>query len=179
MTETAYYTRKNLISAFLLGLVIGFGSYYTWINAPFQKNETEGTKATSEIVGEMNTGENVDIATIGSIINNTNDVDIKVSDQAEGMKVVIDSARLGTSSWIAVRETRGSELANILGAGRYDAGNYESLEIELSRNTVDGNQYYVVIYEDDGDRIFDWKKDKLVKNGDEIIKFGFKAIRIK
>ncbi len=180
MSETAYYTRKNLIIAFIIGLIVGFGSYYVWDTAPFQSD-----KADEAVQEEVEVQKDQENDLVGDNLENpsTNIGDgntITMNDQPAGMRVVLTSASFGTSVWVAVREDIGGEAGSILGAGRFDAGDYTNAEIELLRNTLEESEYLVVMYEDDGDREFDHKKDILITqlNGAPVT-YGFSAIRIK
>ncbi|MFC1720903.1 hypothetical protein ACFL0K_01475 [Patescibacteria group bacterium] len=176
MSETAYYTKKNLIIAFIIGLIVGFGSYYVWDTAPFQSSDDE--KKTEEVVGDKNdmVGDNLQdpSSTITSGINT-----ITIGGQPAGLRVVLDSASFSASTWVAVREDLGGELGNILGASRFDVGDYTNAEIDLLRNTSEGSKYHVVMYKDDGDKEFDHKKDVLVEGSNGVVKYTFSAIRIK
>lgn len=80
---------------------------------------------------------------------------ITVSDQNPGPIASLDSLTLEADSWVAIHEDNIGELGNILGASRFDSGEYVGAEISLIRGTIVGNTYYAVIYEDDGDRAFD------------------------
>jgi len=174
MSETAYYTRKNLIIAFIIGLIVGFGSYYVWDTAPFQSNENPK----GEIKGNQGdvTGDNIENPSTNTGDENT----ITINNQPAGLRVVLNSASFESSVWVAVREDVGGELGSILGAARFDVGLYTDAEIELLRNTLEESKYHVVMYEDDGDREFDHKKDTLITRLDGTpITYGFSAIRIK
>ncbi len=179
MTETAYYTRKNLITAFIIGFIIGLGSYYIWDTAPFQNKNTDVEQNEKILIKEEITPEDE----IKNEIMETKNNSVSVNDQLAGLKVNIDFLNINKESWIAIRETnKDGSLANILGAVRYPAGTHNNVEIELSRNTVEDEQYYVVIYLDDGNKKeFDFReKDILLtdENG-EVVKFGFKTLRTK
>lgn len=87
---------------------------------------------------------------------------VSVEDQAAGMTVRIKAATLAQIGWIAVRDADGRTL----GAGRFEAGAHESVEVPLLRATIAGERYQVLIYVDDGDKIFDLHKDILVMRAD-------------
>ena len=71
-------------------------------------------------------------------------------------------ATLVQVGWIAVRDSNGRTL----GAGRLEAGTYANVEVPLLRATRAGERYQVLIYVDDGDRIFDLHEDILVTRPD-------------
>jgi len=64
--------------------------------------------------------------------------------------------------WIAVRDSNGRTL----GAGRFEAGTHSNVEVPLLRTTLTGQSYQVLIYVDDGDRVFDLHSDILVTRSD-------------
>lgn len=85
---------------------------------------------------------------------------LDVANQPAGESVMVTGITVDKVSWIAVREPDGSR---VLGAARIDPGT-RSVTVSLLRATTAGNRYEVVIYEDDGDRAFDMKKDIVVGN---------------
>lgn len=84
-----------------------------------------------------------------------------VIDQSAGGVVYISQLVFVEESWIAIREDNNGDLGNILGARRYPAGTHTGA-VELLRNTESGQTYYAVVYIDDGDKIFNHKKDVLL-----------------
>ena len=85
---------------------------------------------------------------------------VEVADQPAGMTVAVASAKLAEMGWVAVRDNGGRTL----GAARLDAGAHAGIVVELLRGTLAGERYQVLIYIDDGDRVFDLYKDSLVMN---------------
>jgi hypothetical protein len=98
---------------------------------------------------------------------------VTVADQPAGSLVTVKSARLDTTGWLAVRDSRGW----ILGAARLEAGVHEAVEVPLLRSTTAGESYQVLLYADDGDKTFDFKKDALVMNSDgSVVGTTFSAV---
>jgi hypothetical protein len=87
---------------------------------------------------------------------------VSVKDQPAGSVVVVASATLPQMGWVAVRDADGKTL----GAARLDAGTHEAVQVPLLRNTETGQKYQVLLYIDDGDKMFDLHKDTLVMNAD-------------
>jgi hypothetical protein len=87
---------------------------------------------------------------------------VAASNQPAGSSVEVSSMTLARKSWLAVMASDGS----ILGAGLFPA-DATSGTIPLQRDTVAGSTYEVVIYADDGDDIFNFRKDLLVMNTDK------------
>ena len=87
---------------------------------------------------------------------------IVVEDQSAGTRIVVKEATLVQVGWIAVRDRDGRTL----GAGRFEVGSHANVEVPLLRATRAGERYQVLIYVDDGDRIFDLHEDILVTRPD-------------
>lgn len=87
---------------------------------------------------------------------------VTVVDQPAGGVVKITSVTLAQLGWVAVRDSNG----RVLGAGRFEAGTSKNVVVELLRNTVARQKYQVLLYVDDGDKLFDLHKDSLVMNAD-------------
>lgn len=96
---------------------------------------------------------------------------ITVNDQAAGMTITLGEVHMPVASgWIAVHElnTDGS-LGRVLGASRYtEADGLKPTTVEsVSRPTVAGKTYRVVIYNENGDKKFGIAAgDKLVTKAD-------------
>ena len=144
--NTALYQKNHIVGAFLVGLVIGLGAYFVWDN--------QGNLANRDVQDTKQGGKGDQ--TDSAMMESKNSV--SVSDQLAGFAVQIDRATLAEDGWIVIAEDVEGEPAYLLGASRRDAGTYENVDVELLRNTEEGNTYYAVIYKDDGDKQFDNKK---------------------
>ena len=176
MEEEKKYTKNNIIISFLIGVLIGFGSYYLYDNVDAIKNIKRSgadNKIKNEAVTDIDNSEDL-------YSSNTHQQNkIIVNDQPAGMRVMIESVSMDQVGWVVVREDRNGEFGNILGAQRFDIGSSNG-EVELLRNTVEGGTYYAVIYGDDGDMKFDYEKDTpILSDNEEPIFVEFKAIRIR
>lgn len=87
---------------------------------------------------------------------------VSVSDQPAGDKVAVNSVYLPQMGWVAVRDSSG----HVLGAARLDAGTHSDVQVDLLRNTEAGEHYQVLLYIDDGDKVYDLHKDTLLTNSD-------------
>lgn len=96
---------------------------------------------------------------------------VVVEDQAAGSSVVVASASLTKPSWIAIKDAAGW----ILGARRFDMTSVPESSIPLLRATEAGKIYYAVIYVDDGDKAFDFKKDTVVVQAGTAVNDSFLA----
>lgn len=84
-----------------------------------------------------------------------------VADQAAGESVAVTFMDLPEGGWIAIKEL---SSGRILGAGRFPYG-ATSGSVHLLRATVPGGSYEAIVYTDDGDKLFDHKKDVMVEGG--------------
>lgn len=120
--------------------------------APYWESEG-GTLSTTSVFGPIS-GET-------STITGSNE-SVEAGDQRAGMSVKVQRLILAQMGWVAVRDADGRTL----GAGRFEAGSHTDVVVPLLRATSAGERYQVLIYVDDGDKLFDLHKDILV-TGDE------------
>ena len=85
---------------------------------------------------------------------------VTAGDQKAGQSVMVDSVSAEHLTWVAVRDSKGW----VLGAARVEAGAHNDLSVPLLRATAAGGDYEVVLYVDDGDKLFDLHKDTLITN---------------
>ncbi len=88
--------------------------------------------------------------------------EVTAVDQKAGSTVTVATVTVAQTSWVAVRTADN----RILGAARLEAGSYTDVSVELLRATEAGQTYTVVVYTDDGDKMFDIHKDSLVAKAD-------------
>jgi len=170
-------TNKNqkTVVAFVAGLLVG--GLLVWMFSASSDNK----KTAEEFNQDDVQGEVSDVDEDVSVEKNTNASEkdavkkviapavvatgsgsITVEDQAPGAVVTLGSVTFPVDAgWVVVHEvnTDGS-LGNILGASRY--GLKESLTpktVELLRATTLGKTYHVVMYNDNGDKVFDKADD--------------------
>ncbi len=86
---------------------------------------------------------------------------ISVADQPAGSSVIIESVTVPPPGvWVAVRETNGAELGNVLGAVRVN-GPLSAITVPLLRAAEPGLVYAVELYRDDGGGSFDLATDSV------------------
>lgn len=92
--------------------------------------------------------------------------EVHADDQPAGDSVRVVEAKLSRVSWLAVRDDM-----RIYGAAKVTpptgGGTMSDITVPLLRNTESGKSYTVVVYADDGDGVFDFKKDSLVNGLDD------------
>lgn len=92
-----------------------------------------------------------------------------------GMSVAIEKVSLSEDAWIVVREDKEGEMANILGAVWLPKGTVSEASVELLRGTVSGKKYFVVLWGDNGDRLFGKDVDAPLYNNGKMISTTFTA----
>ena len=86
---------------------------------------------------------------------------VSVVDQPAGSTAIVESVTVPPPGvWVAVRETDGNELGNVLGAIRVN-GPQSAVSIPLLRPTEPGLSYAVELYRDDGNDVFDLASDSV------------------
>lgn len=172
MTDVQKEEGKKTIVSFVVGLLIG--GILVWAftggentekpvtqnqddtetNAN-NKNEVEGEPGDQEIAGE----EVEDTQTSNDLP--MGDGSITVLDQVAGASIAMASASYPIEEgWIGVRDFSNEKLGSILGVVRFSkTQGLVPEEIILQRPTVTGKNYAVVIFTENGDRVFNSATD--------------------
>jgi hypothetical protein len=88
-----------------------------------------------------------------------------VESQTAGGSVMVASVTSEQDGWVVAHTEKNGEVGAIIAARRINAGTTQNVEIDLlGAQTQAGNNYYVVLYNDDGDKKFDYKKDFPLKD---------------
>jgi len=145
--------KKKVMITAIVSFIVGFG--ISWIlfsvpvNAPTNTDSSvSDTEASSTEVTNASSTQSVD--GIGSI---------SVVDQVASKTVSIKSVILAHPGWIVIREDRDGQPGNILGAQWLPEGTFDDQFVELLRGMKSQNTYYAVLYNDDGNKLFDYKID--------------------
>jgi len=86
---------------------------------------------------------------------------LSVADQSAGSEVMVASvATASPGVWVAVRETVGETLGNVLGAARV-GGPRENVVVSLLRATEPSRTYALQLYRDDNNGTFDLKMNSV------------------
>lgn len=98
---------------------------------------------------------------------NTTTEDIRVGNQMHGSTVIIDSVLYTGPAWIVIHATEKTadakyRLTEIIGAKYTPLPSIDPVSIPLLKDTVEGNEYIVTLYMDNGDNIFDPRIDSQV-----------------
>jgi len=144
--------KKKITAAFLIGLIVGFGSFWLLEKDNGIVNKTKETASKSI---------NTESAVSGVLLNNVKNK-IIVHEQTADMSVTLLEVVLSQNSWVAINEDTEGVPGNILGAIRLDAGKYSFITVDLLRKMVNGKKYYATLRIDDGVTGFDLENDKLL-----------------
>src|SRR3989344_2541220 len=162
--KTLSINQKILISA-LIGFVIGASAVLVWNVS--QKQSTSNEK---KIVAEVDNNESNDVKTLNNqqmqetsvapvLVGEKDRVD--VDDQRAGSAVNVLVIELGNPGWVAIQEDHDGELGNVLGAAWFPQGTSQG-SVELLRDTIPGNTYHVVLYNDNGNKAFELGVDAMI-----------------
>lgn len=181
MEDTQKKDRLKAVVLLLIGFIVGFASHAFTVNtedsASTTKNEEtlseDGAEKTDEnvVVDEdvkiENTKPVVEEESTSNVSTNNNAVvegyTFSVADQTSGDSVQVSQVSFEKKAWIAVRDDMNGTMGNILGAYLYQEGVVQNNPIDgLLRATKPASSYYAVVYIDDGDMLFDFKKDTLL-----------------
>jgi len=100
---------------------------------------------------------------------------VRSQNQAAGSRVTIPFVSMQNGGWVAIREDNSGEMGNILGAQKLSTGVHTNVTVDLLRDTESGRVYHVVVYEEDGDGVFDQRADTLVAVNGQYIDSTFVA----
>lgn len=182
--NTLTSNQKVLIAA-LVGFIIGAGAIWVWsVSTSVPNNQSAGeTKRMAASAGDTevvvtpksggSTAKDDGVKAVAVAMDNSELVAVKA--QAAGMSVTA-RATFDAPGWVVVHEEREGTLGNVLGAAWLPEGSND-IVVELLRGTVAGQTYHVVLYNDDGDKQFEYKGgDALLLDGSkQPIQASFKA----
>ncbi len=159
-------TQWVIIGAAVLVLVIG-GAWLAMRGGTAEPVEETNMQATSTpVTPTVETEANVPQ---GTVTASSDGETVSVANQAAGNTVALSAMSLTRASWVAVRDDM-----SIMGAAWFPSS-ATSGEVKLQRATQSGKSYRVVIYVDDGDKKFDFKKDQLITSESGPVGISFDA----
>ena len=152
--ETMSSNRKAFLS-FLVGLLIGGGGAWLWLDRASTASVATNTKDQSASVGDLDTAALSADGTVATGVAATGEAGVDVGDQSAGTTIVLKSVTLPQTGWVAIHEDNSGVPGNILGAQRLDAGTTNLGNVTLLRGTTAGGTYYAMLHADNGDGAFD------------------------
>ncbi len=160
-----------LIVGLIIGWLIGHGAV---TNKTAMNDNNLSANADSSMTDDETAGD--DSMIDDDAMMTDSDAAVMVSDQEAGSTVTVASVENDHVTWVAVRESNNGALGNILGAARIEAGTSNNIVVSLLRPTMAGKDYFVVLFNDNGDRVFDHKVDMAVTSGGTPVSQTFKTL---
>lgn len=165
MSEQVKQDNQKTIVAFAAGLLIGGLLVWVFGGAPKANKPTDAKvedqksaeiKSTDEVVKStpVKTTEAKPTMQVG-------EGKIELDGVKAGMTVALKSAVFPTDEgWVGVRDYANGKQGGILGAARYSkVQGLVPKEVSLLRPTKAGNEYVIVFFKENGDRVFSSSKD--------------------
>jgi hypothetical protein len=88
---------------------------------------------------------------------------IVMSDQYPGNMVYLSSVQLAKPGWVVIHKDNAGQPGDVIGS-TYFASGINPGKVTLTSSTIEGGVYYAMLHTDDGDKIFDAKKDLPLKD---------------
>lgn len=147
-------------------VVVALGAWWFFTKPSDDTGTDTGAATTTQSQNDTGSTSTASSADVRPSVDVNMGEEIHADDQPAGDSVRVSEARLSRVSWVAVRDD-----LRIYGAARVNppagGGTVTDITVPLLRNTETGKTYSVVVYADDGDNIFDFKKDALVSGLDD------------
>jgi len=143
--------KKKVIITAVASFVVGFGISWILFSVPVSAPASDNmANETSTPAIEVNASSTSSVEGKGSI---------STIDQPANKTASIKSVMFANPGWVVIREERDGAPGNILGAQWFISGTYDDQFVELLRPMIAGGTYYAALYNDDGDKLFNYKKD--------------------
>lgn len=94
---------------------------------------------------------------------------VLILEQLPGSEVFVNGVSLDSSGFVIIKKDESGSAGKIVGVSEFlTKGDYSGIDVGLIESMSDGLKYYLSLYEDDGNGIFDPKEDKEVKSNSNI-----------
>lgn len=153
----------SVVLSIVLGLIVGFALGVLWQNSAVSENSNEEEVT----LGDINLSEEFESFTELEVVSGSGSISVK--DQKDGDFVLVSKIDIENDGWVAVREDSDNGFGNILGALFVEAGSHSDVQVPLLRGTEAGNKYYVVLFADNGDRLFNHTVDPIIQKDGEVV----------
>ena len=170
--DTNNKERTHMIVAGIAGILVGFFAGWMWVDTAENKptSDTADTASPIDLSGLLSDEvKKIDNSKEASQVTPpapptpsvvaASDNKISVEIQSAGKEVTVSTVALTAESWVVIHEDTAGKPLRILGAKHLHAGAYTNVVVKLLRETVGGHTYYAMLHSDDGDGLFDSKKD--------------------
>ncbi len=101
---------------------------------------------------------------------------VVVHEQLLDNAVLVSALNLEKGGFVIIHKDAGGKPGDIIGVSRwFAAGNYANEEIGTTENLQADSTYYAMLHADDGDGVFDPKRDGAVMSGNDAMMAVFSA----
>ena len=144
-------------------LVVVIGAFWIWSNkedvvSPIAKVFNKKDKQVEEIKEQT--------ANSKSWQTTNGAYSLEIEEQNAGDLIKIKSLTFAEDGWLVVYTDENDQPKNILSAYRFSKGSVEYWDMSLIKNLEANTKYHVVVFNEDGDRRFDYTKDQRVLDED-------------
>lgn len=166
----------KIISALIIGLIVGFAAGAFWqerrlsnelpsegVAAGAEEGTAMSEKKASLVQGAAAAASEMRKSDTGATPVAAGSAAILVADQPSGASVTVAQVATPGPVWVAVRELSNEKLGSILGVRKVGAGTTMAIVVELLRPTAAGGSYAVVLHQDIGDAAFNYREDVLIE----------------
>lgn len=166
----------KIISSFVVGGIIGL--LFLWIGwtyfqtpmlyLPRESSVPETLLATSTAASHITS---TTTTTQLILANATTTPKIQIQTQKAGKTVFINTVVFTKDGWVAVHTQKGKFIGKALGVRYEKSGTQNNISIPLLYPTIKGRTYWIVLYTDNGDGLFNPSDDTVVRSikGEPII----------
>lgn len=164
MEETNNTASGKIVTALIIGLVVGFALGVFWEKRKSVSDTLSDTEETAAVVGESAEGKETAIGgatTTVAALAATSGAAVQVTNQPAGNSVRVSAVSVKETVWVAVREEKNGGFGNILGAQKVSVES-KDVVVELLRPTKATAKYFVVLYTDMGSPAFNYREDALI-----------------
>ncbi len=175
-------TQSAIVAALVVGLLVGFFIGRSWgekYEGPLDKEvpveEAENVAEKTELPAGTEPSKTESVKKEAQAEASASDVTgtVAVADQAAGKTALVSKVTLSNAGWVVVREDTGNGMGSILGAQWLPAGTADAVVVDLLRGTEANKNYFVALYNDNGDKKFDKVSDLPIAVGGKVVSAVF------
>lgn len=167
------------IVALIVGLVLGFAGGAYWYKGKMAKEVKKDVMVEDKdkiLPSTPSTSVKDVMEENDPVVSTVVDTNIVAApNQSAGGTVLVNKVTSNTEIWVAVREDKNGIMGNVLGAKKVAAGTSENVIVQLLRATVPGSKYYIVLFKDNGNGVFDSKMDTLIESDGRVVVSTFRT----
>jgi hypothetical protein len=174
-------TQSAVVAALVIGLLVGFFIGRSWevpveVEIAVDIAKTENIEEVSDAADSLDVKEGAKETVKTEAVSMADVVGtVAVADQGAGKTVLVSKVTLSDAGWVVVREDTGSGMGKILGAQWLPLGIHENVSVDLLRAIEANKNYFVALYDDNGDKKFDKVTDLPIAADGKVVSGVFSA----